>query len=206
MDKLQDHHGMYLFCDPGGMSRESGGGGGGEGELSVGGGGGGGGGYCLPHTHPHIPGGGGMSGGDGGYPHPSSIMSSAPSPSPGACAPLYHYPMPPDPLGLSPGGTGMEGGGGGLCKALPDFPWMKEKKAGRKEQSQMAMSNAGEKSMIFVEIFYLLYLYRTAKCYNAVTPCMICTLYNDMTYYCYTEEERTWVRCEYFGSVSRKLG
>ena len=88
------------------------------------------------------PGGGGGDG--GGYTHASSIMS-APSPSPGACAPLYHYPMPPDPLGMSPGGAGGEGGGVALCKAMPDFPWMKEKKAGRKEQ--MAMSSAGEKAV-----------------------------------------------------------
>ena len=167
MDKLQEHHhDMYLFCEQGGgIPREPGQGGGGEGDLVTGGG------YCLP---PHVTGAGGMpggggggdggggGGGGGGYPLQSSIMSSAPSPSPGACAPLYHYSLQSDPMGVAPGvggGGGGEGGGGGvgMRKTMADFPWVKEKKMGsgrpKDPSSQMTLSTAGEISRVCVSVY-----------------------------------------------------
>ncbi|KAL8571037.1 hypothetical protein ACOMHN_037897 [Nucella lapillus] len=156
MDKLPDpHHEMYMYCDQQShhLSRD-GGRGGGEGDLGVGVVGGGV--YCLP---PHLGGGGGGGGGmgggmdgggggggGGGYPLPPSIMSAAPSPSPGSCGPLYHYPpLQPDPLGGPPpppgAPDGLVGVGVGGCKGMGDFSWLKEKKGaggGRKEQMGLA--------------------------------------------------------------------
>lgn len=152
MDKLADHHGMYLFPDPGVLT----GGGGVDLERTRGGG------YLnSPHSN-------GLSGPmpPDGYSSPS-IMSGCQSPGPGARGSLYQrYGMPPGHIGLQHGADGvpsdhigLQHGADGMpamCKSLPEFSWMKEKKNSRKDQSAMALANSG---MFFFLLFYFFTLF-----------------------------------------------
>ncbi|PVD37302.1 hypothetical protein C0Q70_04301 [Pomacea canaliculata] len=110
-----------MFMDPGGIA-------GGAGGADAGGGGG----YLS----------GGVSMMTEGYKSPS-VMQGMTSPGPGGPrGPVFQrYVIPPsDPMCLPASSAGNDLSPAG-CKTVPEFPWMKDKKASRKDQAGLGPAN-----------------------------------------------------------------
>lgn len=122
-----------MFMDPGGIAGGAGGAdaGGGGGYLS--------GGVSMPAMMTE------------GYKSPS-VMQGMTSPGPGGPrGPVFQrYVIPPsDPMCLPASSAGNDLSPAG-CKTVPEFPWMKDKKASRKDQAGLGPTNHGKSVSYFI--------------------------------------------------------